>query len=136
MNKDDRHVSLKVFICLASLSIAVTLIGSGGSRATGQDNLVRVVSPADLVLKPVDVGKSTTQLEVEYDPRIARVEFESIALEKFTVVATNKRFTFSVCGSGEPDAPGHRLKLPYEAFDAAGKSLGVGSLGFSLLDRT
>src|SRR5437773_2317701 len=121
MNNDHRQVRLRISICLASLSIAVALIGSGGSRASGQDNLVRVVSPADLVLKPIDVGKSTTQVEVEYDPRIARVEFESTAsLEKFTVVATNKRFTFSVCGSGVPDAPGYRLNLGYEAFDAAG----------------
>ena len=133
---NDSHIRLGIPVCLAILCVAATLFNSGGNGASGQVNLVRVVSPADLVLKPVDVGKSTTQLEVEYDPRIARVEFESIALEKFTVVATNKRFTFSVCGNGEPDAPGHRLKLPYEAFDAAGKSLGVGSLGFSLLDRT
>src|SRR5206468_311903 len=132
MNNVHRHVGLRVSICVASLSIAVALIGSGGSRASGQDNLVRVVSPADLVLKPIDVGKSTTQVEVEYDPRIARVEFETTLLEKFTVVATNKRFTFSVCGSGVPDAPGYRLHLGYEAFDAAGKSLGLGTLYLTL----
>jgi hypothetical protein len=134
MNKDKRRVSLKILMCLAILIVTASLIGSARSPASGQANLVRVVSPADLVLKPVDVGKSTTQVEVEYDPRIARVEFESTAQAKFTVVATNKRFTFSVCGIGESDAPDHRLTLlPYEAFDAAGKTLGVGNLGvFSL----
>jgi uncharacterized Tic20 family protein len=50
MNKDKRRVNFRISMCLAFLSVAALLIGSARSPASGQANLVRVVSPADFVL--------------------------------------------------------------------------------------
>lgn len=46
MSKDSRHIGFRVSLGVVLLTF-VALIGSGGSQAGSQANLVRVVSPAD-----------------------------------------------------------------------------------------
>src|SRR5437588_3635580 len=73
MKRNNRRINHRISMCLAVLSVAASLIGSARSPASGQASLVRVVSPADFVLQPIDPVAGTVKVDFEFDPRISYV---------------------------------------------------------------
>ena len=126
---NDSHVRLGIPVCLAILSVAATLIGSGGRQVSGQANLVRVVSPADLVLQPRDPVTGTVKVDFEYDPRVAYVMLSAGAKDApHNLSATEKSLHSGLCGLFL-DLPGD---LRYDAFDSASARIGKGTWDFQI----
>ena len=136
MNKDNRHASLTIIVCLAVLNIGATVIGSGGSRESRQANLVHAVSPADLVLQATDPVGDTAKLGFEYDPHVAYVR-SSKGEAPIKLPASAKNVNLRVCDYGwHRDRPGELRNLQYEAFDSASAQIGDGSWDLEIAPDT
>ena len=130
MRNESRHVIVAIRMCLAVLSVAATLIGRGAGPASGQDSLVRVVSPADLVLQPSDPVTGTVKVDFEYDPRVAYVML-SAGGAPMKLTAPAKSLNLGLCGMGLTDLP-DKLLVRYDAFDSGNAKIGGGYLNFKI----
>jgi hypothetical protein len=132
MSKDSRDVGLRVSLGVVVLTFVAALIGSGGSQAGSQANMVRVVSPADLVLQPTDPDTGMVHLEFEFGPAVSYV----MLLDEpppIKLPATAKTLNWGVCGLGERRLlPGDKVPLRYDAFDSSGTKIGSGSWEFTI----
>jgi len=132
MNKDSRHVGFRVSLGVVVLTLVAALIGSGGSQAGSQANMVRVVSPADLVLQPTDPDTGIARLEFEFGPAVSYVTLQDQP-PPIKLSATAKTLSWGVCGLGERRLlPGDKVPLHYDAFDSAGAKIGSGSWEFTI----
>src|SRR5205807_8884816 len=134
------RINLRISICLVSLSVAASLIGSARSPASGQANLVRVVSPADFVLQPIDPVAGTVKVDFEFDPRISYVMLYTgprdvisggLANPPFKLPATAKTLTWTPCSAGADKYP-NDIMMVYEAHDSAGARIDVGTWNFKM----
>ncbi len=132
MNKYVRHAGIRTSVGLAMLGVAAFLIGSGGIRASCQANLVRVVSPADLILQPTDPDAATVKLDFEFGAGVSYVMLSGgNGAGPFKLYANGKTMHWGICGSGH-DSPGDRVTMTYDAFDSAGAKIGSGSWEFTI----
>jgi hypothetical protein len=124
-------VRLGLIMCLAILSVAAVLIGSAGAPASGQTDLVRVVSPADMILQPTNAAASTSGFNVQYDPRVAYVLLTA-GEAPLKLTADQTRVNFNACGLvGTGDLP-DELLMHYDAFDSGNAKIGSGYLNFKI----
>jgi hypothetical protein len=117
-------------VCLAILSVAATLIGSGGRQVRGQADLVRVVSPRDFVLQPSNAVDGTVKLEFNFDSRVNYVWLNSGG-QPFKLSATAKTLTWAPCNSGGADNP-NDIRMGYTAYDSAGSRIEGGDWHFKM----
>jgi hypothetical protein len=133
MNKDSRHVGFRVSPGVVVLTLVVALIGTGGSRADSPANLVRVVSPGDLVIQPADPDTGMVKLDFEFDKSVSYVMLTASEGTPFKLPATAKTLSWGACGSGARRLmPGDKVPLHYDAFDSAGAKIGSGSWEFTI----
>jgi len=133
MSKDGRHIGFRASLGVVSLTFVAALIGSGGSQAGSQANLVRVVSPADFIIQPNDPNSSTVKLDFEFDKSVSYVMLTSFDSHPFKLFATSKTLTWGPCGPGAPNLrPGDKVPMHYDAFDSAGAKIGSGSWEFTI----
>jgi hypothetical protein len=133
MSKDSRHIGFRASLGVVSLTFVAALIGSGGSEAGSQANLVRVVSPADFIIQPNDPNSSTVKLDFEFDKSVSYVMLTSYDSHPFKLFATSKTLTWGPCGPGAPNLrPGDKVPMHYDAFDSAGAKIGSGSWEFTI----
>src|SRR5713226_2181325 len=109
MNKDGQHFGLRISLGLAILGFAAALIGSGGSRAGYQANLVRVVSPADFILEPADPDTGMVRLDFEFDRSVSYIMLTAYQAPPFKLPATAKTLNWGPCGSAGALMPGDKV---------------------------
>ena len=140
MKRNNRRINHRISMCLAVLSVAASLIGSARSPASGQASLVRVVSPADFVLQPIDPVAGTVKVDFEFDPRISYVMLYTgprdvisggLANPPFKLPATAKTLTWTPCSAGADKYP-NDIMMVYEAHDSAGARIDVGTWNFKM----
>jgi hypothetical protein len=133
MSKDSRHIGFRASLAVVSLTFVAALIGSGGSRAGYQANLVRVVSPADLILQPANPDTGMVKLDFEFDKSVSYVMLTASEATPFKLPATASTLSWGACGLGARRLmPGDKVPLHYDAFDSAGAKIGSGSWEFTI----
>ena len=114
-----------------ALLVGVALL-SGGGRVSSQSAAVRVVSPADLVLQPLDRG-GVSDIQFEFSGGATRVSLlvrdQSPA---FQVSSTGPALRISPCGAGGSDLPNEQIPITFEALNSAGARVGAGRWVFKL----
>lgn len=133
MSEASRDAVFRVSLGVVVLTFVAALIGSGGSQAGSQANLVRVVSPADFIIQPNDPNGSTVKLDFEFDKSVSYVMLTSFDPHPFKLFATSKTLTWGPCGPGAPNLrPGDKVPMYYDAFDSGGAKIGSGSWEFTI----
>jgi hypothetical protein len=130
MSSNSACIRLGLIMCVAISSVAAMLIG----HASGQANLVRVVSPANFVLQPSNGENGGVRLEFEYGSQVSYVTIGTVIPTDAPLMklpATAKTMSWTPCNAGGAENP-NDIVMFYSAYNSAGGALGGGTWHFKM----